>query len=139
MQHGCRERLNRKRGPEVWQFRWSEIETGGKRLYHKRIVGTVEHYPDEPAARRAVVGLLSEINTDGKPINPRIMTIAQLCDHFEQRELSMENTWRSHATKKIYKAYLTRWVRPEPAGCAGERAVTSRGNGQHGISERAGR
>jgi integrase len=112
MQHGCMERLNRKRGPEVWQFRWSEIDPGGKRLYHKKIVGTVEHYPDEPAARRAVVGLLSEINTDARPTNPRVMTIAQLCDHFEQRELSEENTWRSHATKKIYKTYLTRWVRP---------------------------
>jgi integrase len=40
------------------------------------------------------------------------MTVAQLCDHFEQRELAKENTWRSHATKKIYKAYLNRWVRP---------------------------
>jgi len=40
------------------------------------------------------------------------MTVAQLCDHFEQRELPKENTWRSHATKKIYKAYLTRWIRP---------------------------
>jgi len=27
-------------------------------------------------------------------------------------ELAKENTWRSHATKKIYKAYLTRWIRP---------------------------
>lgn len=40
------------------------------------------------------------------------MTMSQICDHFEQRELSRENTWRSHATKKIYKAYLSRWVRP---------------------------
>jgi integrase len=40
------------------------------------------------------------------------MTVAQLCDHFEQRELSKENTWRSHATKNIYQAYLTRWIRP---------------------------
>ena len=62
--------------------------------------------------RRAVVGLLSEINADGRPTKPRAITIAQLCDHFEQRELSKENTWRSHATKKIYKAYLSRWVRP---------------------------
>jgi integrase len=46
------------------------------------------------------------------PTNSRAMTVAQLCDHFEQRELSKENTWRSHATKKIYKAYLTRWIRP---------------------------
>ena len=63
------------------------------------------------AVRHAVVGLLSEINTDVRSTNPRVMTLAQLCDHFEQRELSKENTWRSHATKKIYKAYLTRWVR----------------------------
>jgi integrase len=102
MRHGCMERLNRKRGPEVWQFRWSEFNPSGKRLYHKKIVGTVEQYPDETAVRRAVVGLLSEINTDVRPTNPRAITIAQLCDHFEQRELSKENTWRSHATKKDF-------------------------------------
>ena len=47
MQHGCMERLNRKRGPEVWQFRWSVTGADGKRLYRKKIVGTVERYPDE--------------------------------------------------------------------------------------------
>jgi hypothetical protein len=26
--------------------------------------------------------------------------------------LSKDNTWRSHATKKIYQAYLSRWIRP---------------------------
>ena len=57
MQHGCMERLNRKRGPQVWQFRWSEIDPGGKRLYHKKIIGTVEHYPDETAVRRAVIAV----------------------------------------------------------------------------------
>ena len=40
------------------------------------------------------------------------MTVAQLCDHFEQRELAKENSWHSHATKKIYKAHLTHWIRP---------------------------
>jgi hypothetical protein len=98
-------RRSRKRGPDVWQFRWSETSLDGKRLYHKKIVGTVEQYADENAARRAVVGLVSEINTDGRPTNSSVLTVAQLCDHFEQRELSKDNTWRSHATKKIYKAY----------------------------------
>ena len=37
MQHGCMEKLNRKRGPEVWQFRWSVTGPDGKRLYHKRL------------------------------------------------------------------------------------------------------
>jgi hypothetical protein len=59
-----------------------------------------------------VVGLLSEINRRDGSEHARRMTLAQLCDHFEQRELTKENTWRSHATKKIYKAYLNRWVRP---------------------------
>jgi hypothetical protein len=112
MQHGCMRRLTRKRGPEVWQFRWSVTGPDGKRLYHKKIIGTVERYPDENAARRCVVGLVSEINIDAGSMNSDAMTVAQLCDHFEQRELTRENTWRSHATKIIYKAYLSRWIRP---------------------------
>jgi integrase len=112
MQHGSLALVNRKEGPAVWQFRWSETRLDGKRVYHKKIIGTVEQYPDKDAARRAVVGLVSDINTDTRPINSRAMTVAQLCDHFQQRELAKENTWRSHATKRVYQAYLTRWVRP---------------------------
>ena len=111
MQRGCLERINHKRGPDVWQFRWSETSSG-TRLYRKKVIGTVEQYADEDAARRTVVGLISEINSRGGSEHERRMTVAQLCDHFEQRELAKENTWRSHATKKIYKAYLNRWVRP---------------------------
>ena len=112
MQRGCMQRNSRKEGPDVWQFRWSETRFDGKRLYHKKIVGTVEQYPDEDAARRSVVGLVSELNADGRPTKSGVLTVAQLCDHFEQRELSKDNTWRSHATKKIYQAYLSRWIRP---------------------------
>ena len=91
---------------------FAETRLDGTRLYHKKIIGTVEQYPEEDAARRSVVGLVSELNTDGRPTNSSTMTVAQLCDHSEQRELAKENSWRSHATKKIYKAYLTRWIRP---------------------------
>ena len=112
MQRGCLERINRKRGPDVWQFRSSETGLKGTRQYHKKVIGTVEQYPDATAARRTVVGLISEINSGCDSEHARRMTVAQLCDHFEQRELTKENTWRSHATKKIYKAYLSRWVRP---------------------------
>jgi integrase len=112
MQRGCLKRQTRKRGPDVWQFRWSEISLDGMRLHHKKIVGTIEQYPDENAARRVIVGLVSEINTGARPMNSSTMTVAQLCDHFAQRELAKDNSWRSHATKKIYQAYLTRWIRP---------------------------
>jgi integrase len=44
MQRGCMQRNSRKRGPDVWQFRWSETGHDGKRLHHKKIVGSVEQY-----------------------------------------------------------------------------------------------
>jgi len=40
------------------------------------------------------------------------MTVSQLSDHFEQRELGRDNTWRSYATKKSYHSYLKRWIVP---------------------------
>jgi integrase len=57
--------------------------------------------------------LLAEINSEKARIHNRSITVAQLCDHFEQRELTKDNTWRSHATKKTYQTYLNRWVRPQ--------------------------
>src|SRR5260370_7152299 len=112
MQCGCIKRNSRKRGPEVWQFCWSEIGPDGKRHHHKKILGTVEQYPDENAARRAVVGLVSEINAGTRPMNPSAITVGQPCDHFEQRELTKDNSCRSPATQKIYQAYFTRCIHP---------------------------
>lgn len=112
MQYGSLIKSNRRYGPDVWQFRWSEKGPQGKRVYRKRVIGTVEDYSDADAAHRAVAGLLLEINSSGRRMSPNLMTVAQLCDHFEQRELARENTWRSYSTKKTYAAYLKRWVNP---------------------------
>jgi integrase len=112
MQCGFMQRVCRRRGPDVWQFRWSETRPDGKRAHHKKVVGTVEQHADEHSARRAVGGLITEINTHHLLPSSRVLTVAELCDHFEQRELSEQNAWRSYATKRIYKAYLNRWIRP---------------------------
>lgn len=112
MQRGSLARVSRKEGPAVWQFRWSEKDLHGGRVQRKRVIGTVERYPNEPAARSAIAVLLAEINSDKVRMSPRSITVAQLCDHFEQRELAKDNAWRSYSTKKTYKAYLTRWVLP---------------------------
>src|SRR6516162_3728957 len=112
MQRGSLGMVIRKEGPAVWLFRWSEKGLYGARVQRKRVIGTIERYPNETAARSAVTVLLAEINSEKARIRTRSITVAQLCDHFEQRELAKDNTWRSHATKKTYQAYLNRWVRP---------------------------
>jgi integrase len=40
------------------------------------------------------------------------VTVKEVCNHFEQRELTKDNIWRSYSTKKCYKAYLNRWIIP---------------------------
>jgi len=112
MQRGSLAIVSRKEGPAVWQFRWSEKDLHGSRVQRKKVLGTVERYPSETAARSAIAVLLAEVNWEKVRMGSRSITVAQLCDHFEQRELARENTWRSYATKKTYRAYLTRWVLP---------------------------
>jgi hypothetical protein len=62
MQHGSLIRSGRKRGPDVWQFRWADRGPQGKRIYRKRVIGTVWQYPEADSARKAVSGLLREIS-----------------------------------------------------------------------------
>lgn len=113
MQQGSLIRSARKRGPDVWQFRWADRGPRGKRIYRKRVIGTACQYPDADSARKAVTGLLRELNRNAFQRCHLPMTIAEVCDHFIQRELHRENSWRSHSTKKTYRAYLNRWVIPQ--------------------------
>jgi integrase len=112
MQQGSLIRIGRKRGPDVWQFRWADRGPWGKRIYRKRVIGTVCQYPDADSARQSVTGLLREVNSNALQRSALQMTIAEVCDHFIQRELTDDNLWRSYSTKKVYKAYLNRWVLP---------------------------
>ncbi len=112
MQQGSLIRSARKRGPDVWQFRWADRGPYGKRIYRKRVIGTVCQYPEADSARKAVTGLLREISPNRLQRSSLPMTISELCDHFVQRELTNDNTWRSYSTKKAYKAYLRGWIIP---------------------------
>ena len=49
--------------PNVWQFRWSEKDLNGHRVYRKRVIGTVKQYADAAAVRHAASGLLSDVNS----------------------------------------------------------------------------
>jgi len=58
MQRGSLIRCERKYGPAVWQFRWSDKGPDGQRIYRKRVIGTVDEYAGTEGARRSVRGLL---------------------------------------------------------------------------------
>jgi integrase len=112
MQQGSIIRSERKRGPAVWQFRWSETGPQGRRVYRKRVVGTVEEYASAPAIRDSVKGLIAKPRSSDLRMKPVAMTVAALCQHFKQRELVLDDNWRSYSARRNYTFLLDRWIIP---------------------------
>jgi integrase len=112
MQHGSLTTKSRLEGPDVWQFRWSAKGPNGRRVYRKRVIGTIEEYPNQDAARSAVASLIAEVNWANLRSTSISMTVAQLCSHFEQRELARSNTWRSYYIARDLAQHKCRRCRP---------------------------
>ena len=109
MQQGSVIRTSRKFGPDVWQFRWSEKDRSGRRIYRKRVIGTVQQYPDAQAAREVTTALVGRINAGDSQCK---VTVEQICEHFEQKELRSGDSFRSFATVKTYRGYIRKWIKP---------------------------
>ena len=112
MQRGSLIKVERKLGPAVWQFRWSDKGPQGQRIYRKRVIGTVDEYEDAEAARRFVKGLFSELTPGELRAKPATMTVTALCKHFQSLELAKDDSWRSYSTRRNYCFYLNRWIIP---------------------------
>src|SRR3984885_12484776 len=46
------------------------------------------------------------------PPTQAAMTVADLCKHFQHRELAQNDAWRSHSTTRNYILYLNKWIIP---------------------------
>jgi len=111
-QQGSVIQTSRKDGPDVWQFRWSDKEPSGRRVYHRRVIGTVDQYIDEAAVRHAVRPLISEVNVLSHQDHSGPITLNQLCEHFEQWECRSGVGLRTTATVRTYRGYIRKWIRP---------------------------
>jgi integrase len=112
MQQGSIIRSERKTWPAVWQFRWSETGPQGQRVYRKRVVGTVEEYASAEAIRDSVKGLIAKPRSSDLRMKRVAMTVADMCQYFQQRELVHDGNWRSYSTRRNYSFLLDRWIIP---------------------------
>ncbi|AEU36486.1 tyrosine-type recombinase/integrase [Granulicella mallensis] len=113
MQRGSVIQMTRKNGPGVWQFRWSDKDLNGRRVYHRQVIGTIDQYADEAAVRHATLPLIYEVNSRSPHDHVGAITVDQLCEHFEQWEFRSSISLRSVATIKTYRGYIRRWIRPQ--------------------------
>jgi integrase len=111
-QPGCLRCTERKAGPHRWEYLWRENDEAEKRVRRTAVIGTVEQYPTRELAQAAVNGLRIQVNEDRLRQPERPLLVADLVDHYMQAELSEKTGWHSHATRIVYRQFLTRWIRP---------------------------
>jgi integrase len=110
----------RKRGPDVWIYRYFDFSNGKKRR-PKTIVGTIEQYPTRIAAERAAEHLRLTANADN--FVPECPTVGALIDRYIEEVLGpcldvpiggeQDSSARiSFQCAKSYRSALNKWVRP---------------------------
>ncbi len=112
MQLGSLLRSDRRRGPDIWEFRYRDRRHNGRRIYRRIKIGTVKQFKTEAAARKGIAGLVREINFGEIRFRTTTMTVAELVEHYRQRELLQESSWKSYSTKCGYESYLKNWILP---------------------------
>jgi hypothetical protein len=112
MQDGSVTVERRKRGPDVWCFRWREGGPDGRKIHRRIVLGTADDLKTIASARKAVVGLRREINLNDVRIKRESITLADLSRHFQQRELVRGNTRIAYSTRRGYEGYLKKWIEP---------------------------
>jgi integrase len=119
-QYGTLVLEKRNRGPNVWVYRYSEIENGKKRR-RKSIVGTQEEYPNRSAAERAAEHLRlsanAEINNHESPtmrglIDRYIDQVLRPCLAIPVGGAQDCASPISYHCAMSYKLVLNKWVRP---------------------------
>jgi integrase len=104
-QRGSLSLQKRKSQPDAWVFRYY-AEEGDRRVYKKKIVGTVIEFPKRKDAEKAVAQLRVDVN-DGAAFAP--MNVEQLAAHYQRVELPQ----KAHSTAEGYKNYLTLHIVPK--------------------------
>jgi integrase len=94
----------RKKGPDLWQFRYSE----DGRL-KSVLVGTVEKLPTMADAERAVEYLRSKINAQSPQKQFHAVTVQALVDRYTAEEMSGSVR---HDTAETYRGILKNWICP---------------------------
>ncbi len=109
-QRGYLRSVKRKNGTSCWEFMWREQDATGRRVRRTAVIGTAEQYPSEELAEEAVRGLRMQINEARNRQLFQSIYVADLIEHYLNTELAAD--WHSHATRMVYREFLSRWIKP---------------------------
>lgn len=110
-QEGSIARVTRAKGPDVWVYRWRELQDDGSRVQRKKTIGDVKRFPRESDVKREVENLRAEINAKEERFGK--MTIRELWGDFQAKELRSPHADRSPTTIECYLENFKRYIIPK--------------------------
>ena len=123
-QQGSLRLVERKNGQKVWEFRWWQTRIDGSKNRPKIVIGSLEEYPNESSAQRAVDALRITINEQTPRQQLKQISIATLVEHYREHELpdifyktpptddEPEEDRKAFSTQETYEGYLKKWILP---------------------------
>ena len=112
-QQGSVQREKRRKGPDIWIFRWWETGPDGTSKYRKAQVGSVLSYTTEASALKAAQALRIDANQQTPQAEGGPSTIAELIAHYRLKELAGDDQGRkAFSTRAAYECYLKTWIIP---------------------------
>lgn len=106
-QFGSLNTKKRAKGADAWEFRYYENAATGDRTRKTCTIGTVEKYPTEAQARKAVEALLLKLNSETPQQRMAVVTFGGVCDRYIQEELP-----ERYSTMKSYKSNIELHLKP---------------------------
>ena len=108
-QYGSLETKERKKGKEVWEFRYYETDGRGERQRRAIMVGSMEEYPTESAARKspAVQAILLRLNAEQPAAAAGTAEFGAVIARYEKEEMP-----ERYSTRAAYKSYIKNHIRP---------------------------
>ncbi len=110
-QQGTLRLEERANGNRVWEYRWYETQIDGTRRRRSAMVGTIQEFPSESAAQRAVAALRANVNAENPRTQIDAISFSTLASHYREKELC-EGAGKTVATIKTNEGYLERWILP---------------------------
>ena len=87
-QEGSIALVKRAKGPDVWVYRWRELQAGGTRVHRKRVIGDLNSYPTKSDAKKSIEDFRARINAQPEPSEQ--MTVKKLWDLFQHERFPEE-------------------------------------------------
>ena len=110
-QQGSLQLVDRSGGKRTWEYRWYELQSDGSRKRRNLMVGSLEQYPNETAAQKAVAALRADINAENPRTSLTPISVQTLIEHYREKELG-PNCSKTRKTQVTYEGYFNKWILP---------------------------